>query len=87
MFPEIGLKREKFFYAGRMSLTIFFNIIINNNDLIFIVVEGHWTDLNNRRRVFEDYAKSKGFDPLIPKFWYSQHATSINSFKVFILFF
>jgi len=37
--------------------------------------------------VFEEYAQSKGFDPLKPKFWYSQHASSINSFKVLIFFY
>jgi len=30
-----------------------------------------WTDKDNRKNFFNSFAKSKGFDPLIPENWYS----------------
>jgi hypothetical protein len=30
-----------------------------------------WTKPENRRKRMEDFAKEKGFDPLIPENWYS----------------
>eukprot|EP00026_Physarum_polycephalum_P002865 Phypoly_transcript_02874.p1 GENE.Phypoly_transcript_02874~~Phypoly_transcript_02874.p1 ORF type:complete len:846 (+),score=138.45 Phypoly_transcript_02874:54-2591(+) len=31
----------------------------------------YWTDVKNRRKFFEDVARKRGFDPLIPENWYS----------------
>jgi len=33
--------------------------------------KGYWDLASNRRRFFESFAKESGFDPLVPKNWYS----------------
>lgn len=30
----------------------------------------NWTDESNHKRVFDEYAKSHGFDPLVASNWY-----------------
>jgi hypothetical protein len=41
-----------------------------------------WDKNENKRKLFEDYAASKGFDPLVPENWYNQDQAHILSFKV-----
>lgn len=43
---------------------------------------GAWNKRENRRRFFEDYATSCGFDPLKPSNWYNQSRTLIMASKV-----
>jgi hypothetical protein len=38
--------------------------------------------IENRRKFFEDYAKSNGFNPLVPTNWHLQTPNKIMSFKV-----
>jgi len=40
-----------------------------------------WQQKENRRKFFENYAKSKGFDPLNPEEWYDQHVSEIMEQK------
>eukprot|EP00026_Physarum_polycephalum_P001627 Phypoly_transcript_01629.p1 GENE.Phypoly_transcript_01629~~Phypoly_transcript_01629.p1 ORF type:complete len:1030 (-),score=139.53 Phypoly_transcript_01629:75-3164(-) len=40
-----------------------------------------WNDSSLRRKVFEDYAREHGFDPLVPENWYNQPRRSIVAFK------
>ena len=43
-------------------------------------IVNHWSDVDNRRRFFDDFAKSKGFDPLGTNTWGSvTHDEVINS--------
>eukprot|EP00026_Physarum_polycephalum_P003078 Phypoly_transcript_03087.p1 GENE.Phypoly_transcript_03087~~Phypoly_transcript_03087.p1 ORF type:complete len:857 (-),score=123.40 Phypoly_transcript_03087:4-2394(-) len=44
-------------------------------------VQKFWVIASNRRRFFENYAKKKAFDPLIPENWYSQSRTAILNLK------
>jgi hypothetical protein len=46
------------------------------------LAERYWLDLKNRRKFFEDYAKANNFDPLQKKYWYAQHVSQLNKFKV-----
>ena len=41
-----------------------------------------WYDIENRRRFFESYAESHGFDPEVPENWYSQPSKSFFAIKV-----
>ena len=38
--------------------------------------------ISSRKKFFEDYASTNGFDPLIPENWYSQSRQQILAFKV-----
>jgi hypothetical protein len=40
---------------------------------------GHWTDLQNCRKWFCDFAKAKGFDPLVAENWYKVRAHHIKA--------
>jgi len=41
----------------------------------------HWQNAINRRKFFEDFAHSKGFDPLIPENWYAIPMEQIQHIK------
>jgi hypothetical protein len=43
-----------------------------------------WKLAENRRRFFENFAKTNGFDPLIAEAWYSQPSEKILSAKVHV---
>ena len=43
-----------------------------------------WHATEKRRKFFEEYAKSKGFDPLNPANWYEHSQNQIYNDKVFI---
>ena len=52
-------------------------------NLIFVVAV--WQDIANRRQFFEKYAKTNGFDPLVPENWYYQSRRKILEAKVLVL--
>eukprot|EP00026_Physarum_polycephalum_P008136 Phypoly_transcript_08214.p1 GENE.Phypoly_transcript_08214~~Phypoly_transcript_08214.p1 ORF type:complete len:513 (-),score=83.64 Phypoly_transcript_08214:5-1384(-) len=41
---------------------------------------GTWEKVANRRKFFEDYAASHGFEPLVPENWYIQSKDKIRAF-------
>lgn len=45
---------------------------------------GYWTNTNNARRFFDDYASANGFDPLITENWYSISTKDIENQKVWL---
>jgi len=46
--------------------------------------QGFWNDPNNRRKFLEDYAREKGFDPLVPENWKNQTGMDLRRYKVHI---
>jgi hypothetical protein len=47
-----------------------------------------WSDQENRKKFFENYARSCGFDPHVPENWYSVQKQALLSVKVkFLTFF
>eukprot|EP00026_Physarum_polycephalum_P003804 Phypoly_transcript_03819.p1 GENE.Phypoly_transcript_03819~~Phypoly_transcript_03819.p1 ORF type:complete len:654 (+),score=64.41 Phypoly_transcript_03819:47-2008(+) len=40
-----------------------------------------WKSVTKRRQAFEKYAKENGFDPLVPKHWYTQPSEKIQKIK------
>ena len=45
-------------------------------------IGSYWHDLNNRKSFFDDFAKSKGFDPLLPENWYKIPRDEVIEYKV-----
>jgi hypothetical protein len=43
---------------------------------------GYWNDINNWRNVFNEYAKAKGFDPLVITNWVAVTPTQIQAHHV-----
>jgi hypothetical protein len=52
--------------------------------LITFVEAYHWNDVKNRRAALENYAKTKGFDPLVAKNWYKLKPTDLVVLFLFI---
>lgn len=48
-------------------------------------MSGHYWTVKERRELFEDFAKSKGFDPTIISNWYSVRREEILPFKVCVV--
>jgi len=57
---------------------LFPNIGLN---LSLLRIGPSWPDRENRRKVFENYAKANGFDPLNPECWYTQTKFRVSSMK------
>lgn len=49
---------------------------------IKLKIAANWSDVTNRRKFFENFAKLQNFDPKIPGNWYSQARHSILSSRV-----
>lgn len=43
---------------------------------------GHWKDVQNVRRFFDEFAKENEFDPLSTNNWYSMRLEKMESKKV-----
>lgn len=55
---------------------------------MFLIVSEYWNEVQNRRKVFEEYAKEYNFDAYRPSDWYSQPVERIINTKVlFYLFY
>ena len=93
LFPDIGLEVSKFQrQCMSVSFLPFFLLLlyISNQYIInyslpsfclfFVDV---WGDLGNQRKFFENYAETKGFDPLVPENWYLQSTEGISDVKVY----
>eukprot|EP00026_Physarum_polycephalum_P006164 Phypoly_transcript_06205.p1 GENE.Phypoly_transcript_06205~~Phypoly_transcript_06205.p1 ORF type:complete len:493 (+),score=80.24 Phypoly_transcript_06205:134-1480(+) len=59
LFPDIGLKRERFSVSPSK----------------------HWQEMGNRKKFFEDFAHSNGFDPHIARNWTNERRSKIVSQK------
>ena len=89
LFPEIGVDVLQFSrklpskYSLVPSLTIFSFLFVCFTDSL---LAGYWNDSDNQRSFFLSFAKTKGFDPLIPSNWYTINAEEILQLKVIFLF-
>ena len=88
LFPDVPLERSKF---SRQSITNKIHLLFSSpldfpRLLFFLLVHmfilDYWDDVANRKRFFEDYAVSNGFDSLQPEQWYSQPRWKIMASKV-----
>lgn len=83
LYPDIGINRAKF-------KTLPSNIIIIILYIIFMCVTcfagNHFQDLNNRKVIFDDFAKEYGFDPLLAENWYKIKKRQFIRHKVNIIF-
>lgn len=80
-YPEIGFNENKFPFVSSRQLLI---VIID--EMTNCTLEYYWQDKSNRRKLLEEYAVSKKFDPLIPTNWYSITFRDLLKFKVWIIF-
>lgn len=64
-------------YVGRWVFFSAFLVL-----LLEFITDKHYEDVDNRKNIFLDYAKQKGFNPLIPEHWYSITNNSLRSVQV-----
>jgi hypothetical protein len=79
LFPEVEFVESKFPKVPsmcRLHLTSFLNYAYNYFKGYFI------QNYQNRRELFENFAKEHGFDPLNPSNWYSIPIDSVIAHKV-----
>lgn len=50
--------------------------------MINLALEGHWVDVENRKKLFDSYAKDNKFDPLVSENWYSVKKEDVLKVKV-----
>jgi hypothetical protein len=68
-------------YAYDDIATFSFSVAVNQRSAI----ENYWTNKENIKRFFDDYASSNKFDPLIPANWYSVPMEALSKMKVLLL--
>lgn len=75
------------------SIKLYISIISHITTITNVKLENHWHDIINRRKYFEQYARSKGFDPLVPDNWYAvqvidllRHKVSFFTIIIFFIF-
>jgi len=49
---------------------------------INFIAENYWTEKDNRRKFFVDFAKQNGFEPLIAENWYPITRDKITEYRV-----
>jgi hypothetical protein len=54
--------------------------------IIMIGIESHWKNEKNRRDLFCEIARERGFDPLVANNWYPISYSSLWNFKVMLYF-
>jgi len=72
------------YYGGSMTtavLHLFKDIGLDASKFPNKLPSKYWTDPSHQRQLFYDFAKEKGFDPLVPDHWYSVTSNEILSFK------
>lgn len=76
LFPDIGFDVQKFHVMPSIHILFIFIVVFD------YLVENHWAKLENRRKVFENFANEKGFDPLLAEKWYSMLSSDFMKQKV-----
>ena len=88
LFPEIGLELLKFDRARCMISFILFYLLFLFYFVLFLTCSfavSQWRVTENRRAFFENFAKKRNFDPLIPSNWYLVSYDEVVSEKVVLV--
>lgn len=72
-YPESTFEESKFAAAGTSPFSFI---------RLLTVIDELWQSEHNRRRFFEDFAETKGFEPLLAENWYSITSKDIKRNKV-----
>lgn len=89
--------RKSIFFLFLRHVIFFFVLIFYNTFLRFLIVipcysknvsitlyfiDKYWLEFSNRRKFFENFAKEKGFDSLVPANWYMITTEEVLNAKV-----
>lgn len=79
LFPELEFDETKFVNLWSMPIYYYFVIVIKS---LTHYSENYYADAVNRKKIFDKFAKSRGFDPLVAENWYSITSEDILPFRV-----
>lgn len=83
-YPNIGLLPFMFNFLPRMIFFIFTFTFENKQKIPiksnFVYLGAHWENQSNTKLFFDEFASSKGFDPLDPAKWYTIYGSDIENF-------
>lgn len=74
LFPEISLDKGQLPVAPRMSYSYLLSAKLGLGNF--------WEDMQNRKKLFLNYAAEQGFDPLVANNWLLVSADNFLQFKV-----
>lgn len=78
LFPEIGLDSSKFKRVPRMDNNFYYFY----NCFVLIWFSGsHWMTMKNKM-FFDNFARQRGFDPLVASNWYGVRHEDVTTQKV-----
>jgi hypothetical protein len=80
IFPDIGLDKNKLHHARSMTLSLL------SFSSYFYYLESRWHSVFNRKKWFDDFARSRGFDPLIASNWYKMNYSQLALQEVSIIY-
>jgi hypothetical protein len=91
LFPNLEIDKTKFEHASNLNsfsfylFSFFFSFSLSTCNFEHTEI---WQTAENRRKFFEEYAREKGFDPLIADNWYQQSIKDVvaKKVKIFCLF-
>jgi len=69
--------RNKYSDSLVKALTTVYPDIGLDPSKFLVIPRHHWESKDNRRAIFESYAKKIGFDPLVPENWYRVDAKTV----------
>ena len=94
LFPSIHFDETKFmlfpgFTIGRKkpNLSLYLHLFYSLQFHLFLSLYsvGFWTNVDNRKKFLEDFAKKNRFDPLIAENWYKIRTKQFRAMKVLFL--
>jgi hypothetical protein len=78
--PARHIPKYQMEYSELFSTTTYGKIAFNA--FLLFITDNFWTFSSNRKLFFKEFAKSRGFDPLIPENWHHITRYDIVVFKV-----
>lgn len=78
VYPDLDLQDSQFDKMSSKSALSFALYFV----YLYCCLGNYWLSANNRRTFFDNIAKRKGFDPLVPSNWYSLKRGNVLNEKV-----
>ena len=92
LFPDLHLDISQFDQIPSILLSLPLSSLPLSFFLTYFILDQYWQHECNRRFFFENFARARGFDPLVPSRWYftprrSIYSTKVSPFPFFLSFF
>ena len=85
IFPNIGLDPRRF-CSSKSPLPIAL-LILFQSPRVNIILDPNFTVVQNRRKLFDNYAKEHSFNPLVEQNWYAVDMKDLLNAKVCYIYY